>query len=826
VPAIRRDEAEPHRFAQVNEDHLGDEAPLGLAQAAGSVEVLRLWRLLLLASVVFVVYGSLVPLNFQPVPWEQAVARFFSFAANDLAGGSRVDKASNVLLTVPVAFAAAQWLLPGRSTAVALFLRALIAAGVLLLSMGVEFAQLFLPSRTMSWSDVAAQSLGTLLGLAAQHRWGAVVSGWLLGWWRRERGSARLSRVLKAYLAVLLGFSLLPLDLTVNPFDLHQKWAEGRVILMPLAGFAGDLSERVYGGITDVVVWVPVGIFLCLSRPLGTLQIVLCGLWLAAAMELLQLFVFSRVTDVTDVLTAGLGVLLGSGFARWWRRAAQGDARRVNAGGWLLAWVAWLGVVLVVFWFPFNARMPVGGEWMSWWRVPFETYQLADEYRAVNEVLRRIGFFLPGGVLLFLTLDARARARGRGRGRGRGQGRAGGVSGFAVFVLLGVAVLVEAGQLFLPGKVADLTDAGLGFLGGVLGFRLARWLVSTAPSRPPPAPAPPRAGLGAEPPTPPGRAANAFAPGRAGLHLWSVLGLALALSVAVNLPGMPYNLRELIAVGPLGLVSSLSLAVCLFLLANAPMVLWNRSPLWVIAAPVALALLGAVCYGLLRMGVPMEGIFDVVGSPVLGWPWEWELLLRFAALWVAIGLQVGLACLLVAVFLAPRNLPAFINGLLVTALLAYPLYGVVVDRAATDNLVELVANQASFAAASWLALAAFGICLAASSLSVLVAQPGRWRGLVPLLVLGATLAPLGLIAGLEANVIKYGKVFSALQFLLSTDRTQYVSGATLWFRFTLALALGVCGLAALQHLSWRSALAVMSPTPPSRQTPPEPRDVS
>jgi glycopeptide antibiotics resistance protein len=603
----------------------------------------------------------------------------------------------------------------------------------------------------------------------------------------------------------LLGFSLLPLDLTVNPFDLHQKWAEGRVILMPFAGFAGDLSERVYGGITDVAIWVPVGVFLYLSRPLGTLQIVLRGLWLAVAIELLQLFVFSRVTDVTDVLAAGLGVLLGSGFARWWRPAAEGGARRVNAGGWLMAWAAWLAVVLVVFWFPFNARVPVGVEWVSWWRVPFETYQLADEYRAVNEVLRRIGFFLPGGVLLFLTLHARAR------------GRAGGVSGSAVFVLLLVAVVVEAGQLFLPGKVADLTDAGLGFLGGALGFRLARWLVSTAPSRPPLAPTPPRPAVSSKPPVP---TANAVAPGGAGLHAWTVLGLALALSVAVTLPGMPYNLRELIAVGPWGLVSSLSLAVCLFLLANAPMALLNRSPLWAVAAPIALPLIGAFCYGLLRMGVPMESIFDVVGSPVLGWPWEWELLLRFMALWVAVGLQVGLACLLVAVFLAPRSLPAFINGLLVTALVAYPLYWAVVDRAATDNLVELMANQASFAAASWLALAAFGICLAASSLSVLVAEPGRWRGLVPLLMLGATLAPLGLIAGLEANVIKYGKVFSALQFLLSTDRTQYVTGATLWVRFTLALALLVCGLAALQHLGWRSALA-LNTNPPARS----PRDV-
>ena len=784
----------------MNTDHRADTAAPNRLPTAGFLEALRLWRLwqlLLLASILFVVYGSLVPFHFQPLPWEQAVARFLSFAAEDLAGGSRVDKASNVLLTIPVAFAAAQWLLPGRSRMAAWLLRSVIAAGILLMAMGVEFAQLFFPRRTMSWSDVAAQNLGALVGLLAQYRWGAAVSEWLVGWWHRERQSARLSRVLKAYLAVMLGFSILPLDLTMNPVEIYHKWAEGRVILVPFASLAGNLSERVYECITDVAIWVPVGVLLYLSRPSGVLQILLRGLLMAAAIEFFQLFVFTRVTDVTDVLMGGVGVVLGSGCARWWRSASVRVAEHMGAGGWFIAWAVWLAVVLVVFWFPFNARLPVGNEWMSWLRVPFATYQMADEYRAINEVLRRIGFFLPGGALLFLVLCARAK------------GEAARVPGAAVLVLLLVAVVVETGQLFLPGKVSDLTDASLAFLGGALGFRLARWLVSTAPLVPAlvQAPKSPLSAVSSTPPAPaPVPAPGVLALGGTGLHVWSVLGMGFFLSAAVNFPGVPYNVRELIAVGPLGLVSSMSLAVCLFLLANGPMLLLNRSPLWAMTAPIALPLMGAFCYGLLRMGVPMESIFDVVGAPVLEWPWEWELLLRFMALWAAIGLQIGLACFLVAVLLEPRGLPTLLNGLLVATVMAYPLYWVVVDQAATDNLVELLANQASFAAASWLAFGAFGVCLAASSLSALVAQPRRWRSLVPLLMFGAFLALLGVNAGLEANVIKYGKVFSALQFLLSTDRTQYVTGASLWGRFIISLALLVCGLAALQHAGWRVAL--------------------
>ena len=784
----RCEEAQPHGFDSVNAAIPRSPVPHSPSRIAGTSEVERLWWWLLLASVIFVVYGSLVPLNYQPMPWAQALARFMDFGGDHLGTGSRVDKASNVLLTIPVAFAAAQCLLPGRSRIAAWLLRAVIVGGVLLLTVGVEFAQLFFPPRTMSWSDVVAQILGTLLGLLAQQRWGAAVSRWLLGWWRRERSSARLSRVLKGYLAVLLGFSLLPLDLTINPVELYHKWAGGRVIFLPFAGLQGDLSERLYECITDVVIWLPVGVFLFLSGPLTWLQTLVRGLLLAAAIELLQLFVFTRVTDITDVLLAGLGVVLGRACAQAALSIAARGVGKVGAGVWLVAWLVWLISVLVVFWWPFHFRLPADGEWMSWLRVPFSTYQLEDEYRAVNEVLRRIGFFLPGGVLWFLTLHARATRLGAR------------VSGAGVLVLLCVALVVEAGQVFLPVKVADLTDAGLAFLGGALGFRLARWLASTAPSLP----REPARQVRRAPPAPETLPRRAAPPRSAvGLHLASVAALGVALSLVVHLPGVPYNVRELIAVGPLGLVSSLSLAASMFLLANAPMWLLNRSPLWVLAAPLALPLMGALCFALLRLGVPLESIHDVVGSPVLDWPWEWELLLRFMALWTAIGLQVGLACLMVGMLLKPRRLPAFVNGLLLTALLAYPLYWAVVDRAATDNLVELMANQASFAAASWLAVGALAICLVASSLSALIVEPRCWRALSPLAMLAMLAAPLALVAGLEQNVIKYEKVFSALQFLLSTDRSQYASGFALWSRFAAALVVLALGLAMLQHVGWR-----------------------
>ena len=49
--------------------------------------------------------------------------------------------------------------------------------------------------------------------------------------------------------------------------------------------------------------------------------------------------------------------------------------------------------------------------------------------------------------------------------------------------------------------------------------------------------------------------------------------------------------------------------------------------------------------------------------------------------------------------------------------------------------------------------------------------------------------------------------FSALQFLLSTDRGHYATGAALWLRLAAAIAVAILALSALQHLHWRSLLA-------------------
>ncbi len=63
-----------------------------------------LLRLAALVYTAFVIYGSLVPLEFRALPWDEAVARFAAIPWLRLGIGSRADWVANLLLFIPLTF--------------------------------------------------------------------------------------------------------------------------------------------------------------------------------------------------------------------------------------------------------------------------------------------------------------------------------------------------------------------------------------------------------------------------------------------------------------------------------------------------------------------------------------------------------------------------------------------------------------------------------------------------------------------------------------------------------------------------------------------------
>ena len=431
-------------------------------------------RLAVLAALYlgFLAYGSFVPLHFTPRPLPEAWDFYYHAIPSYV---SRTDLAANFLLMVPFPFLLLGALPVGRSART----RILAAAGAWMLasvlSALIEFAQLYFPPRDPSLYDVIMQSAGAAAG-ALTWLWAgpAVAAAWRR--WRTAYGAPALAEwILLPYLAVLLFYNVMPLDLTASPADVHQKWREGRMVLVPFSRLPDQVVPALYSVLVDVLVWVPVAMLLVLSGRAIARRAFTLTVLAASGIEGIQLLVFSRVSDVTDVITAALGAVLGAwlGVSLGKRSGTLARGREgARSRGW--AWIGlagaglWLFVLAALFWYPFDFHLErsFARERLELLRrPPFHAYWIGSEFRALTEVMHKTVFFAPlGAALAIAVLSLRRRGA-------RMVATAG-----AILLIAAAAVAIELGQVLLPGKVPDSTDVILMTAGGSIGFLTVRAL--------------------------------------------------------------------------------------------------------------------------------------------------------------------------------------------------------------------------------------------------------------------------------------------------------------------------------------------------------------
>jgi hypothetical protein len=369
--------------------------------------------------------------------------------------------------------------------------------------------------------------------------------------------------------------------------------------------------------------------------------------------------------------------------------------------------------------------------------------------------------------------------------------------------------------VFLPGKTPDSTDALIGTTGGAAGYvaALAVWRrlrgTANAPAAAPPSAAP-RPGSDAALPRRTAAPATAAAAilGRGAAAAVTTAVLWLGCWLAVRSPAVPYNVRELFTKGPPAL-TTLGFAVVL-LAALAPPVWFARRLCaggWAGAAayPALVLAHALLVWAGLRVIVPLEAIHDIVGSPVLRWPGDWELIVRFLALFAGVSALLGGGVVLSLSLCGAETEGSPGSGLRWLAggipLLALSHF-VVVTCAATDNLIELMAGGGGPGASFWIGAWLAGLGAGATALALLPTAGVR-RGTA--LLLAAASAPFGWMAlsmGTAPVIEKYGSVFSAMQFLLSSGRDRYTSGTDLLVRYAIAHASALVALALAQAPVW------------------------
>ena len=261
------------------------------------------------------IYASLTPFTCEPFALDQMVASFSRLTYVPLDLASRSDFVSNILLFVPFGFLAAGAARADRrglggSVAAAL---AVGAVGVLT-SVAVELTQTFCPPRIASLNDIVTDTLGVALGVSIWAVLGDDLTESLRSFFRdRERPSPCVILLL-AYATAFLLLQVLPLDVTIRPSELAQKYREGRLVLVPFAAFNRAAGPADFG--VRVALNTPLGALamLCWRAPgrrRSGLVALAVGVVVVLGAVLAQVFVLSRLADVTDLASGSMGVALG-----------------------------------------------------------------------------------------------------------------------------------------------------------------------------------------------------------------------------------------------------------------------------------------------------------------------------------------------------------------------------------------------------------------------------------------------------------------------------------------------------------------------------------
>jgi hypothetical protein len=502
----------------------------------------------LAAYLAFVVYGSLVPLDYRPLPPGEAWQRFQDIPFLSLGIGSRADWVANGVLYLPLGFLFMR-AMAGVAAPLAWVLAVALCAAV---ATGVEFAQLLFPPRTVSQNDLMAEVIGSALGATL-----ALVLGRWVGRLREawDAGGQHLRhRLLEVYAVLYLALCFFPYDLLLSPQELADKfhsalWS-GFLVLQD-RGLALSLLQL---GV-EVGLVLPVGLLLAWRLRVTPHAAAGWGLVLGAFIEVGQFFVASGVSQGASVLSRSAGLALGAWLAPL---LAQGGVEGVREGLRRFALpLLCIYLPLLLFasgWFrgPWQGLDAAAATWAEVRLLPFYYHYYTSEAVALAS--------LGSVALMYMPLAA--------------LGWAWHSKPAAVLGLVGVvALVVETGKLFVGGLKPDPTNLLIAVVAAVLALRLgalaSRSALPSARSTPPRSSATPASPAALAPETP---SRGAPVVGAAGPKVWpALLFLPVAAAWAWTFPAFALPLLALLA-------------------ACAAAVWWR--PLWVLAVvPAALPVL-------------------------------------------------------------------------------------------------------------------------------------------------------------------------------------------------------------------------------------------
>jgi len=422
-----------------------------------------------LLYICFVVYGSLVPLDFHPHPWDQAWEMFQHISLLNVGTQGRADWVANGVLYIPVGFLTATLFTRFRTHRTL----ALALIGSLLfsftLAVTVEFAQLFFPPRTVSINDVIAEFLGSTLGAVFAARWSARFRSFLST--LTGNPDRLLAHLLKAYAIGYIAFSLFPYDFLVSVSELEWKLhSNGWGWLVATESMRGGIALSLAKLFVEALAVVPLGLMLCQQRIGRRLcsptRAFLSGAILGLIIEIAQFFIVSGISQGLSVLTRATGTYLGALF---WRHRTRLHPLRLASGlsrfGLPVGILYLIALAAVNGWFE-HRWIGIGSAMNAFNDIhflPFYYHYYTTEQAALLSLVSVCLMYAPIGILTWATWNP---------------------SGLAVLMAMLIAGSMETSKLFLESLHPDPTNLLIAGFAAWATAKLAKRLASAPATNP------------------------------------------------------------------------------------------------------------------------------------------------------------------------------------------------------------------------------------------------------------------------------------------------------------------------------------------------------
>src|SRR6478736_3745823 len=185
-------------------------------------------------SVVVLVYASLMPFHYTPLPWDETWRQWRNIPWLNLGLGNRADWVANALVVLPSGFLAAAAVDWGRTRQWPLVLAVpIIWLFLALVVVGIELVQVWFPPRTVSLNDIVAGYVGAILGPLIWVVAGPEIERGVTRFLTLPRFQDRLVWLCIGYLVFIIIYSLVPLDLVMTRSEWQVRFAEGNIRLNP-----------------------------------------------------------------------------------------------------------------------------------------------------------------------------------------------------------------------------------------------------------------------------------------------------------------------------------------------------------------------------------------------------------------------------------------------------------------------------------------------------------------------------------------------------------------------------------------------------------------